>query len=320
MAETKRNLPSAPYDDVVDIRNVISLLWSRKWIIVGITFASAIAAIAVALLLPNTYRAEALLAPDDPDRAGGLSSLAAQYGGLASLAGIDLGGKSVDRTDLALEILKSRKFITEFVNDHEILVDLMAVDGWNPDTGVSEVDPSIYDVGASKWVREVSPPRGTIPSPQEAYEKFMELLSVSQDKVTGFVSIAIEHYSPETAKQWVDWLVEDLNSSIMQRDVAEAQQAIEYLNEQISNTSLAGLQSVFFSLIEEQTKTVMLARMTDEYLLKTLDPAVVPEEKFRPRRALIVILSTMSGFFFSVLVVLVFGYFGSPESRAGEVQ
>ena len=320
MAETKRNLPSAPYDDVVDIRNVISLLWSRKWIIVGITFASAIAAIAVALLLPNTYRAEALLAPDDPDRAGGLSSLAAQYGGLASLAGIDLGGKSVDRTDLALEILKSRKFITEFVNDHEILVDLMAVDGWNPDTGVSKVDPSIYDVDASKWVREVSPPRGAIPSPQEAYEKFMYFLSVSQDKVTGFVSIAIEHYSPETAKQWVDWLAEDLNSSIMQRDVAEAQQAIEYLNEQISNTSLAGLQSVFFSLIEEQTKTVMLARMTDEYLLKTLDPAVVPEEKFRPRRALIVILSTMSGFFFSVLVVLVFGYFGSPESRAGEVQ
>jgi uncharacterized protein involved in exopolysaccharide biosynthesis len=296
------------------------LLWSRKWIVATITLGAGIIAIIFALLIPDTYRAEALLAPDDPNRAGGLSSLEAQYGGLASLAGIDLGDSADDRTDLALEILKSRRFLTEFIDGHEILVDLMAVDGWNTDTGVSKVDPSIYDVDAGKWVREVSPPRTTIPSPQEAYEQFMGLLSVSQDKVTGFVSIAIEHYSPETAKQWVDWLVEDLNSSIMQRDIAEAEQAIEYLNGQISNTSLAGLQSVFFSLIEEQTKTVMLARMTDEYVLKTLDPAVVPEEKFRPWRALIVILSVMSGFFFSVMAVLVFGYFSSPGSRAGEAQ
>jgi uncharacterized protein involved in exopolysaccharide biosynthesis len=282
---------------------------------VAITLTSAVISVIVALLIPNTYRAEALLAPDDPDRAGGLSALAAQYGGLASLAGINLGDRSVDRTDLALEILKSRQFLRIFIEHHEILVDLMAVDGWNPDTGMSEVDPDVYDVNTGKWVRKVSPPRTTVPSPQEAYEQFMGILTVSQDKATGFVSIAIEHYSPATAKQWIDWLVEDINSSIMERDVAEAEQAIEYLNEQISNTSLAGLQNVFFNLIEEQTKTVMLARMTDEYLLKTLDPAVVPEEKFRPRRALIVILSGMFGFCFAVIVVLISSYVSSPASR-----
>jgi uncharacterized protein involved in exopolysaccharide biosynthesis len=315
MAETRQNPAPAPDDDVVDLRSLIHLLWSRNWTIVAITLTSAVISVIVALLIPNTYRAEALLAPDDPDRAGGLSALAAQYGGLASLAGINLGDRSVDRTDLALEILKSRQFLRIFIEHHEILVDLMAVDGWNPDTGMSEVDPDVYDVNTGKWVRKVSPPRTTVPSPQEAYEQFMGILTVSQDKATGFVSIAIEHYSPATAKQWIDWLVEDINSSIMERDVAEAEQAIEYLNEQISNTSLAGLQNVFFNLIEEQTKTVMLARMTDEYLLKTLDPAVVPEEKFRPRRALIVILSGMFGFCFAVIVVLISSYVSSPASR-----
>jgi uncharacterized protein involved in exopolysaccharide biosynthesis len=104
-------------------------MWSRRWIVATITLGAGIIAIIFALLIPETYRAEALVAPDDPDRAGSLSALAAKYGGLASLAGIDLRDQSVDRTALALEILKSQKFLTELVDDHEILEDLMAADG-----------------------------------------------------------------------------------------------------------------------------------------------------------------------------------------------
>ena len=100
-------------------------------------------------------------------------------------------------------------------------------------------------------VREVRPPKKTIPSLQEAYEEFSEeVFSVRQDKKTGFVTLAVEHYSSTTAKQWVDWLVEDINSTIMKQDVEEAEQAIAYLNKQIEATSLAELHVVFFRLIE----------------------------------------------------------------------
>ena len=123
-----------------------------------------------------------------------------------------------------------------------------------------------------------------------------------------------QHFSPVIAKQWVDWLVEDLNSFIMQQDVAEAEQAIDYLNQQIESTSVADLQNVFFNLIEEQTKTVMLAKVTDEYLLKTLDPAVVPELKSKPKRSLIVIFFTILGFFLAVAVVLAMTSLRRPRS------
>jgi len=233
-----------------------------------------------------------------------LSALAAQYGGLASLAGITLGSGSSDKTALGLEILKSRKFVSNFIEHHDILVPLMAVEGWDLETGELKVDSTIYDVSAKKWVREVRPPRKTIPSLQEAYEKFSdEILSIAQDKKTGFVTIAVQHYSPAVSKQWVDWLVQDINATVMRQEVDEAEQAIEYLNEQIAATSLADLQNVFFRLIEEQTKTVMLAKVSDEYLLKTIDPAVVPEMKTRPKRALIVILSMTLGGFLGIAFV-----------------
>ena len=181
----------------------------------------------------------------------------------------------------------------------------MAAKDWDATSGELEIDASDYDVSKNKWIRSVGPPKKTIPSMQEAYEEFIEILSVSQDKKTGLVKVAVEHYSPTIAKQWVDWLVEDINSTIMRQDVAEAEEAIDYLNSQVAKTSLAGLQSVFFRLIEEQTKTVVLAKVSNEYLFKTLDPAVVPELKARPRRSLMVLLATMLGGLLGVAIRLV---------------
>lgn len=304
MTDEQQTLPMS-YDDELDLRELVRVIWAGKWLIGGITFASAVIAVIIALMLTDIYRSGALLAPNDQDGASGLSALAAQYGGLASLAGIDLGGASSDKTALGLEILRSRKFVSEFIERHDILVPLMAARGWDDETGELKINPDDYDLAAEKWVRDVSPPKRPTPSLQEAYEIFMDLLSVSQDKKTGFVVVAIEHYSPTIAKQWVDWLVEDLNAFIMQQDVAEAEQAIEYLNGQIASTSLAELQNVFFRLIEEQTKTVMLAAVSNEYLFKTLDPAIAPEEKARPKRSLIAILGTLLGGMFGLLVVLV---------------
>ena len=61
--------------------------------------------------------------------------------------------------------------------------------------------------------------------------------------------------------------------------MAEAGKSIEYLKQQVANTSLADLQAMFFELIQSQTETVMLAEVRPEYVFKTIDPAVVPEEK-----------------------------------------
>ena len=315
MTDAEQDREVTRYDDEIDVRELFRVLWAGKWLISGITFVAAVASLFVALMLPNIYRAEALLAPNQSEGAGGLGALAAQYGGLASLAGIDLAAGKTDKTALGLEVLRSRKFISEFVGRHDLLVPLIAAKGWDAVTGELEIDPQAYDVAGKKWVRKVGPPKKVIPSDQEAFEIFSGIFSVNHDKKSGFVTVAVEHFSPTVAKQWVDWLVEDLNSEIMGQDVAEAEQAIEYLNKQIASTSLAELQNVFFRLIEEQTKTVMLAKISSEYLLKTLDPAVAPEKKDKPKRALIAVLGTLLGGFLGIVIVLVRSSLSKEDSE-----
>ena len=99
-----------------------------------------------------------------------------------------------------------------------------------------------------------------------------------------------------------------MNAAVKAQDVDEATRSIAYLKEQAANTSLADLQTMFFELIQSQTETVMLAEVRPEYVFKTIDPAVVPEERSEPNRSLICILGTLLGGMLAVMFVL-FKYF-----------
>ena len=143
-------------DDEIDLRELFTAIWQGKWIIIAITTLFAVASVFYAINQPNIYKSEALLAPAEQDKAGGLGALAGQFGGLASLAGVNLGsGGGVDKTQMALEVLKSRQFTSEFIQKHNILPDLMAVESWNRKTNKIIYNKYVYNQAENKWLREV---------------------------------------------------------------------------------------------------------------------------------------------------------------------
>jgi uncharacterized protein involved in exopolysaccharide biosynthesis len=292
-------------DDEIDLLELFKALWRGKWWILLTTVIGAGIAVAVAIGLPNVYRAEALLAPSAEQQGGGLGALAGQFGGLASLAGINLGSGGTDKTGIAIEVAKSRQFVTEFVRKHQLEVPLLAATKADKGSGELIIDPEIYDSVVKKWVREAPAGKSAEPTDWELVKAFNSITSVSLDKKSGLATVAIEYYSPQLAKQWVDWLVADLNQTMKQRDVADAERNIGYLKTQLAKTSVADMQTVFYKLIEEQTKTLMLAEVNQEYVFKTLDPAVVAEEKVKPKRALIAVLGTVLGGMAGVMLVLI---------------
>ncbi len=296
-------------DDEIDLRELFSAIWQGKWIIIAITTLFAVASVFYAINQPNIYKSEALLAPAEQDKAGGLGALAGQFGGLASLAGVNLGsGGGVDKTQMALEVLKSRQFTSDFIQKHNILPDLMAAKTWNRETNTVIYDEELYIAEQNKWIRKVELPFKPEPSMQEAYKEFSKIISANKDKETGMVKIAIEHVSPHIAQQWVDWLIKDINATMKQRDVLEANKSTSFLTQQLEQTKIADIRAVLYKLVEEQTKTIMFANVRDEYVFKTIDPALVPEEKSGPKRALLCILSVLLGGMLSGIFVLIRHY------------
>ncbi len=295
-----------PYeDDEIDLRELFAALWAGKLTIIIATILAAVIAVSYALYLPNIYKAEALLSPVSSD-GGGMGGLASKFGGLASLAGVSLGGGgAADKTTLGIEVMQSRQFFAQFSEANDVLVPLMAAKGWNSHDNTLDIDPEVFDSQTNTWVREPKPPRLSQPSVQESHEAFKKLIAVAQDKETGFVTLSVEHFSPYIAKAWVDALVQSINETIREQDVAKAERSISYLQQQIATTQLAELQTGLFELIQSQTETIMLANASPEYLFQTIDPAVVPELKAKPKRALICVLGVMLGGMLGVLIVLV---------------
>ena len=301
---TDKNKPMIA-DDEIDLRELLTAIWQGKLIIIVITILFAVASVFYAINQPNIYRSEALLAPAEQEQQGGLGALAGQFGGLASLAGVSLASGSVDKTQMALEVLQSRKFTSEFIKKYNILPDLMAVKSWNSQSNAINYNKDLYLESEAKWVREVEPPFKAEPSMQEAYKEFTKILSINANKENGLVTISIEHISPYIAEQWVNWLIQEINSTMKQRDVVEANKSTNFLISQIQQTKIADIRAVLYKLVEEQTKTIMFANVRDEYVFKTIDPAIVPEKKFKPKRALICFIGVVLGFFISCVFVLI---------------
>lgn len=302
-------------DDEIDLRELFSALWKGKWTIVVCTFVFAVGGVAFALLQANTYKAEAILASTDDSGGGGLAAMAGQLGGLASLAGVNLGGGDASGKVMALATLKSRQFVNYFINKHDLLVPLMASTKWIEDDNRLVINPDLYNETKRTWLIDEDTGESLKPTDWDAYKAFKKLIAVADDKETGLVTLSITHYSPIIAKQWVDWLTADLNAWMKKKSLEETSKNIKYLNKQIYRTRVSEMQTVFYGLIQEQTKALMLAEVNDEFSFKIIDPAVIPEEKAGPKRALICVLAVLLGGMLGTGIVLVRFVFKKEEDH-----
>lgn len=310
-------LEQAPLrEDEIDLFELFGILWDGKGLIILITGLAAALSVFVALSLPNIYESRALLAPKAEKGLDGMAGLAGQYGGLASLAGINLSqGNGISKSELAKEKVKSLAFFQEHLYE-TFLPELMATKSWNAVRNEVVFDETIYDPSTQKWVRNVMPPKNKKPSAQEAHEVFLALLSVDDTPNLGLIEISIKHESPQTAQAWAALLVERVSEDLRDRDVAEARESIKFLEAQIEQSRLVAVDEVLAQLIEEQTKTIMLANVSKSYVFDVIDPPVVPELKAEPARALICILGTLLGGFLGVMFVLARHYRAMRSSAA----
>lgn len=296
-------------EDEIDLRELFGILWKGKWWVIGITALFAVASVFYALSLPNEYKATAIVAPASESGGGGLSKMAGQLGGLASLAGVNLGSAETTDAVIAIEIMKTWGFQDEFIKKHKLQVAIFAAKGWNQAKNELIIDEELYDVTQKEWIREVPRGKTVEPTSWELHQKFKLGFSIKQDKDSGLVRIAFKHYSPDYAQKITKWLVEDVNILLKARAQNEATKNIDYLEGQIKRTSLSDMQNIFYSLIEEQTKNKMLADVSDEYVFKFLSAPLVPEEKAGPKRALLVVISLILGFILSLIFIVVRYFF-----------
>ncbi|WP_054113708.1 Wzz/FepE/Etk N-terminal domain-containing protein [Marinagarivorans algicola] len=296
----------SPRSDEIDLRELFSILWQGKWWVIGVTLLFAVVGIFYAKSLPNMYKSEGIYAP--AQKQGGAGGLGDQLGGLASFAGVNLGGGKSNDIDQAIALVTSWPFLERIIEVHDLKPLIMGVEAWNHEAGELIWDDEIYDPVNKKWLRVPANGKGAEPSSFEVYSVLRNMLSVGFDSQTNMLNVTIEYYSPTIAKDWVALIVAELNDAFRVRDMSESKKNIEYLEKKISETSVTEMQAVFYGMIEAQMKTLMLAEVEEQYLIKQVIQPKIPEVKSQPKRALICVLFVILGGFVALSFVLVRGF------------
>jgi uncharacterized protein involved in exopolysaccharide biosynthesis len=202
-----------------------------------------------------------------------MSGALAQFGGLASLAGISLPGAG---EQAPVAVLKSREFARAFITDLNLMPVFLE--------GVKESDKPL-DIRDAVRVFDTS------------------VRTIAEDKKTGLVTLSIRWKDPDTAAEWANVLVQRLNDRLRQQALTESERNVAYLQKEMASTSVVSLQQSMGRVLEGEMQKLMLARGNEEFAFKVIDRATPPTLRESPKRSLIAIVSMLAGGFLGVLFV-----------------
>ena len=278
---------SSAFEDEIDLRAALGLLWARRWFIVLMALVFTTAGGLSAVVLPKRFSASTVLSPVSAGQGGqlgGLSSLASQFGGLASLAGISVSGDSQKSETLA--VLQSETLTESFIAKNDLLPVLYAKQ---------------WDAATRQW----GVPLPRVPTLWQANQYFgKKVRTVSTETKTGLVTLTITWTDPVRAAQWANGLVKMANDYLRDRAITEAERNIAYLNDQAARTDSVGIKQAIYPLLQAQLNKAMLARGSDEYALKVLDPAFVPQRPSSPSPLLLALAGFLGGTTAALFLVL----------------
>lgn len=287
--------------DEIDLRELWNILWQGKWWIIGITFLFGVAGFFYTLRLPDIYKSEGIYSPAQQEGVGGIAS---QFGGLAAMAGINVGSGG-DNTEKVIALLNSYSFLVHFVKENDLQSKLLAVDGWELEAGF-HWDHSLYDSSSGVWMEEYNNKYSPAERNYKAAEVLKSCLNISYDKKKGLVRVSLSWFEPAYAKYWLEHLIVRANSWFMRMDVASAEANIEFLNKRLAETPVAEMKKMLFEMMESEMRALMLANAGGEYVFKEV---VAPGEEVFPiasvSKVIILLMAFLGGAVGSVGIFLI---------------
>lgn len=304
----QRSKTELVHENEIDLKSIISVCLGSYREIVVITSIISVFGIIFSLSLPNQYISSAKLAPSDVYKSessvGGSSALS----GLASLAGITAGmDQEMDKTQLAIETVKSRDFFDYFVTKRDLLPKLMFGLGFDQSIQDVKINSEYYDVDTKEW--KITPP-----SSDNAYDTFYSFFDIQKDRRSGVIYMSFQNDNPVIAQKWLNFALEDLNSYLKMQDSQKYMKSVDYLNKKINATNLPDVKKGLVAFILTNTQKLMLTEITDEYAFKIIEEPILPIKKSSPRRSIICILFAITGLFFSIFLIIIFRAFDKKLS------
>lgn len=271
--------------DQLTLKELVHLFRARALVIAGCSLVFGILAGVAAFHSPKWYQASVVLSPVDTTNGGNMgNSMSSQLGGIAALAGLSVGGDS--KKAEAVAVLQSEALTERYIEKNQLLPILYEKE-WNSST--------------HRWKKPQDPP--TLWKANQYFKK--SLRTVSIDSKTGIITLKIEWKDPVLATNWANGIADMTNEVLRSKAIAESERNVAYLTDQASKTNIVEVRNAIYAILEGEIKKAMLARGSEEYAFRIIDPARPAEKPSSPIKSLWIVVGLFVGFFLSTFAVFV---------------
>ena len=270
----------------ITIAELFSILWRSKWRLLAVAIITAAAAYGISRFLPVKYDAVIVVAPvSSQSSASKLSDVASSFGGLSGLLGFSSSGNEQKAEYIAT--LQSEALTTSFIKEQNLL-------------------PVLYP---KQWVSQTNSWNTSNPKKVPTLWKANRLFATSvrgitENAKTGLVTMTISWKDPVQAAAWANGLVKLTNDYLRDKAIARSERNIQYLSSQAAKANAIELRTAIFELLQNEIKTEMVSRGNDEYALKVIDPAAVPEKQASPQPFLLSLSAALGALAVYALVIV----------------
>ena len=272
-------------EDEFDFLEIANILLKKKNFILAIALIAGIVGLVYGISLPNIYKSEVLVIPNKRignSGGGGVSPLVDQFGGLASAFGISLGGRpgrQENESDVYLAIMRTRPFAEYTIKEFN-LMPMLAIQ-------INKENPAAV-------------------TREDAVNMFLDDMKIvkANKELESALRISFSGKSPELSARIVETLVKSINKYSQYDTIERAKRDIAMTNAQLQQAPLVMIQKSLWDIVSQKTIEIVLAQAQDDFSFRIIEPAVIPKEKYKPHRGLIVVGFTFIGFLIGILAVL----------------
>lgn len=286
-------------EEPIDTHELTAVLLRWRWLIVATTIFFTTLMTVIAFTSTRIYQGSAVVIGASNAELGllGGGQDSSSFGGLAALAGFNLGPRD-SFLEEALAVLRSRQFTEAFIAQNNLLPVLFA---------------SLWDAKTGKW----KVPPAQQPTLNRAFRVFDALRSIKRDSKTGLITIQIDWKNRFMAVDWTNRMIEELNQEMRQRAIKKADLSIVFLQKELLTTSDIGTRDSINRLMASEIRQRMLADVTEEYALRFVDRATVPDpnEPVAPKKSLLMGAGLIFGMVFGMCVALFLNMLSLSKAR-----
>ncbi len=213
------------------------------------------------------------------------SNESSSFGGLASLAGIQLPSPERGSAS-ALEILKSRTFKKSFIEKFN-------------------VKPFLFP---EEWQETNSSWKDKEPSDLGAVGKLNEILLIKKAE-SGLITIFVTSPSPEYSQNIANDIINYINQFTREKKIEESEKSIAFLKQELSKSSVSGIRDSIFNLIEKNLSDKTFANVNEDFSFQIIDKAEFPSSTSYPNRIQFQIIGFVLGAIISFFIIIYLSFF-----------